>query len=115
MRITVVGGGYVGLVTGACFAKIGHTVNIVEIDAGKAAAINAGRAPIHERGLDALLERHAGKRLFAGTDYDPVSGADLSFVCVGTPTGAPISRWSSPQAGRSGRRFAMGSAPTPSW
>jgi UDP-N-acetyl-D-mannosaminuronate dehydrogenase len=69
MRITVVGG-YVGLVTGACFAELGHTVNIVEIDAGKAAAINAGRAP--------------------------------------------TSRWS-PQAGRSGRRFAMGSAPTPSW
>ncbi len=88
MRITVVGGGYVGLVTGACFAELGHTVNIVEIDAGKAAAINAGRAPIHERGLDALLERHAGKRLFAGTDYDPVSGADLSFVCVGTPPAA---------------------------
>ena len=115
MRITVVGGGYVGLVTGACFAELGHTVNIVEIDEGKAAAINARRAPIHERGLDALLERHAGKRLFAGTDYDPVSGADLSFVCVGTPTGAPISRWSPRRAGRSGRPFAAGTARTPSW
>lgn len=88
MRITVVGGGYVGLVTGACFAELGHTVDIVEIDAGKAAAINAGRAPIHERGLDALLERHAGKRLRAGTDYGPVAEADLSFVCVGTPPAA---------------------------
>jgi UDPglucose 6-dehydrogenase len=88
MRITVVGGGYVGLVTGACFAELGHTVDIVEIDAGKAAAINAGRAPIHERGLDALLERHAGERLSAGTDYGPVSRADLSFVCVGTPPAA---------------------------
>ncbi|SCL74653.1 GDP-mannose 6-dehydrogenase [Methanoculleus chikugoensis] len=88
MRITVVGGGYVGLVTGACFAELGHTVDIVEIDAGKAAAINAGRAPIHERGLDALLERHAGKRLRAGTDYDPVAAADLSFICVGTPPAA---------------------------
>ncbi|WP_250986465.1 hypothetical protein [Methanoculleus oceani] len=88
MRITVVGGGYVGLVTGACFAELGHTVEIVEIDAGKAAAINAGRAPIHERGLDALLEKHAGKRLGAGTDYDPVAAADLSFICVGTPPAA---------------------------
>ncbi|MDN5340801.1 MAG: UDPglucose 6-dehydrogenase [Euryarchaeota archaeon] len=88
MRITVVGGGYVGLVTGACFAELGHTVNIVEIDAEKAAAINAGRAPIHERGLDALLERHAGKRLRAGTDYGPVADADISFVCVGTPPAA---------------------------
>ena len=88
MRITVVGGGYVGLVTGACFAELGHTVNIVEIDVEKAAAINAGRAPIHERGLDALLERHAGKRLRAGTDYGPVADADISFVCVGTPPAA---------------------------
>jgi UDPglucose 6-dehydrogenase len=88
MRITVVGGGYVGLVTGACFAGLGHTVDIVEIDARKAAAINAGRAPIHERGLDALLERHAGTRLRAGTDYGPVAEADLSFVCVGTPPAA---------------------------
>ncbi len=85
MRITVVGGGYVGLVTGACFAELGHTVDIVEIDAGKAATINAGRAPIHERGLDALLAKHAGVRLSAGTDYDPVARADLSFICVGTP------------------------------
>jgi len=88
MRIAVVGGGYVGLVTGACFAELGHTVDIVEIDAGKAAAINAGRAPIHERGLDALLERHAGDRLSAGTGYDPVAAADLSFICVGTPPAA---------------------------
>lgn len=88
MRITVVGGGYVGLVTGACFAELGHTVNIVEIDAEKAAAINAGRAPIHEQGLDALLEQHAGKRLRAGTDYGPVADADISFVCVGTPPAA---------------------------
>ncbi len=73
MRITVVGGGYVGLVTGACFAELGHTVDIVEIDAGKAAAINAGRAPIHERGLDAVLEQHAGERLRAGTDYGLVA------------------------------------------
>ncbi|MGE4375177.1 MAG: hypothetical protein AB7D01_05655 [Methanoculleus sp.] len=50
--------------------------------------MNARRAPIHERGLDALLERHAGKRLFAGTDYGPVAEADLSFVCVGTPPAA---------------------------
>jgi UDPglucose 6-dehydrogenase len=45
MRIAIVGGGYVGLVTGACFAKIGHTVNIIEIDARKAGMINAGRVP----------------------------------------------------------------------
>jgi len=88
MRITIVGGGYVGLVTGACFAELGHTVDIVEIDAEKAATINAGRALIHERGLDALLEQHAGKRLRAGTDYSPVAEADLSFICVGTPPAA---------------------------
>lgn len=88
MRIAIVGGGYVGLVTGACFAKIGHTVNIIEIDAKKAATINAGRAPIYEQGLDALLERHVGERLNAGIDYAPVADADLSFICVGTPPAA---------------------------
>jgi len=85
-----VGGGYVGLVTGACFAELGHSVDIVEIDGRKAAAIDAGHAPIHERGLDALLERHAGARLSAGTDYDPVAAADLSFICVGTPPGLKV-------------------------
>jgi len=87
-RISIVGGGYVGLVTGACFVELGHSVDIVEIDGRKAAAIDAGRAPIHERGLDALLERHAGARLSAGTDYDRVAEADLSFVRVGTPPAA---------------------------
>jgi len=88
MRIAIIGGGYVGLVTGACFAKFGHIINIVEIDAKKAATINAGESPIHEQGLDALLERHAGERLSAGTDYSPVAEADLSFICVGTPPAA---------------------------
>ncbi|MDD5420253.1 MAG: nucleotide sugar dehydrogenase, partial [Methanomicrobiaceae archaeon] len=85
-QISVIGGGYVGLVTAACFAELGHPVSVIEIDPGKAEAINAARPPIHEEGLAELLERHAGRRLSAGTTYDPLPASDLSFICVGTPS-----------------------------
>jgi len=88
MRITIVGGGYVGLVTGACFAELGHTVSIVEINAEKVRIINSGRSPICEHGLDALLEKYSGNQLSAGTDYNQVAESDLSFICVGTPLAA---------------------------
>jgi len=85
MKIAVIGGGYVGLVTAACFAHLGHEVSVVEVDAGKVRAINAGEPPIYEEGLEELLTVHAGKTLAAGTGYGPVADADLSFICVGTP------------------------------
>lgn len=85
MKITVVGGGYVGLVTGACFADDGHDVSIIEVDPEKVALINACRAPIFEPGLETILTRTIAKNLKAGLSYDPVTHSDLTFICVGTP------------------------------
>jgi len=87
MRISVIGGGYVGLISSVCFAELGHLVNIIEIDKNKAEAINASKPPIFEKGLDGLLLAHAGRNLFACTDYHDVPCSDLSFICVGTPQG----------------------------
>ena len=68
MDISVVGTGYVGLVSGVCLAEKGHGVVCVDIDADKVTRINAGDSPIYEEGLDELLERNVGKRLSATTD-----------------------------------------------
>ena len=63
MRIAVIGSGYVGLVSAACFAEIGHTVISVDNDAAKIAMLMRGEVPIHERHLPELLRRHQGGRL----------------------------------------------------
>lgn len=86
MKISIIGTGYVGIVTGACFAEKGHQVTCVDIDQSKVDLINKGTAPIYERGLDDLLKRHAGDRLRATTDLaDAVQQTDLSMIAVGTP------------------------------
>jgi UDPglucose 6-dehydrogenase len=85
MKISVVGGGYVGLVTGSCFAKLGHDVTIVDVDSVKVQAINNGQPPIYEKGLGDLLNEYAGQNLRASTGYDSVAYADIVFICVGTP------------------------------
>jgi UDPglucose 6-dehydrogenase len=85
MKITIVGGGYVGLVTGACFADTGHHVTIIDIDPARVAMINEKRPPIFEAGLETLLLRTVGKNLRASLSYDSVSASDLTFICVGTP------------------------------
>jgi UDPglucose 6-dehydrogenase len=85
MKISVVGGGYVGLVTGTCFAKLGHEVTIIEIDPEKVRAINNGKPPIFENGLENLLKQNAGKRIHASTGYESVADADIVFIAVGTP------------------------------
>lgn len=85
MKISVIGGGYVGLVTGTCFAGFGHQVTIIEIDPEKIRAINEGRPPIYEEGLENLLKKNAGKRVRAESGYASVAGADIVFICVGTP------------------------------
>ena len=85
MKISVVGAGYVGLVTGACFAELGHTVTIINRGSEKVHAINAKKPPIYEEGLEDLLVRHVGTHLCASTSYDSVPISDLTFICVGTP------------------------------
>ncbi len=86
MRISIIGTGYVGLVSGACFAQIGHDVECVDIDPSKVERINRGEAPIHENGLDAMLQRLVGKKLRATTDLRAaVLNSDITFIAVGTP------------------------------
>lgn len=86
MRISIVGTGYVGLVTGACFAEKGHEVVCVDVDPARVAALERGEAPIFEAGLPELLARHVGKRLSATTDLAAaVRGTELTLIAVGTP------------------------------
>jgi UDPglucose 6-dehydrogenase len=86
IRISIIGTGYVGLVTGVCLADKGHDVTCVDIDRAKVGRINRGEAPIHEAGLDELLRKHAGKTLRATTDLTAaVRDSAISFIAVGTP------------------------------
>ena len=88
MRITVIGSGYVGLVSGACFADFGHEVICVDKDEGKIAALKAGRMPIYEPGLDTLVASNvaAGRLTFTTDLASSVAGADAIFIAVGTPS-----------------------------
>jgi len=88
MRITMIGSGYVGLVSGACFSDFGHDVICVDKDASKIAALEAGKMPIFEPGLDKLVETNvAAGRLSFTTDLKAaVAGADAVFIAVGTPS-----------------------------
>jgi UDPglucose 6-dehydrogenase/GDP-mannose 6-dehydrogenase len=86
MRVSVVGTGYVGLVSGVCLAEKGHTVICVDNDADKVARIARGEVPIHEPGLDALMARQIGRRLQATTDLrGAVEDSELTLIAVGTP------------------------------
>lgn len=85
LNISVIGGGYVGLVTASCFAYLGHTVRIVEIDAKKADLINQGVPPIYEEKLEDILKQTAGKNLSAQSIYSGIEDADIIIICVGTP------------------------------
>ena len=86
MRIVVVGSGYVGLVSAACFAEIGHNVVSIDNDPEKIAALQRGEVPIHEQYLPALLQRNQGKRLQFSTNLsESVRQADAIFITVGTP------------------------------
>ncbi|MEH2505565.1 MULTISPECIES: UDP-glucose dehydrogenase family protein [unclassified Bradyrhizobium] len=88
MRIAMIGTGYVGLVSGACFADFGHQVTCVDKDAGKIEALRRGEIPIFEPGLDALVASNVrAKRLDFTTDLSaPVAEADAVFIAVGTPS-----------------------------
>src|SRR3982750_234231 len=88
MRIAMIGTGYVGLVSGACFADIGHEVVCVDKDAEKIAALHRGEIPIFEPGLDALVAANVkANRLDFTTDLKaPVAEADAVFIAVGTPS-----------------------------
>ncbi len=87
MKLTVVGAGYVGLVTGACFAEMGNDVLCIDLDETKIAMLNRGQVPIHEPGLQAMVERNvAAERLHFTTDLkEGVRFGTIQFIAVGTP------------------------------
>ncbi|UVO49027.1 UDP-glucose/GDP-mannose dehydrogenase family protein [Sphingomonas sp. SUN019] len=88
MRIVMIGSGYVGLVSGACFADFGHDVVCVDKDEAKIAKLNAGGIPIFEPGLDRLVAKNvaAGRLSFTTDLAGPVAAAEVVFIGVGTPT-----------------------------
>jgi len=88
MRITMIGTGYVGLVSGVCFSDFGHDVICVDKDPRKIEMLNAGQVPIYEPGLDALMARNveAGRLSFTTDLASAVDGAEAVFIAVGTPT-----------------------------
>ena len=87
MKISIVGSGYVGLVTGACLADLGFRVVLVDVVADKVEKINRGIAPVYEEGLDRMLKKNVGNgRLHATTHLEKaVLGTAVTFICVGTP------------------------------
>jgi UDPglucose 6-dehydrogenase len=88
MKICVIGTGYVGLVTGVCFADLGNTVHCVDTDVHKIKKLNYGSVPIFEPGLEEMVKKcYKDKRLIFTTDLKKsVSYSDIIFVCVGTPS-----------------------------
>jgi UDPglucose 6-dehydrogenase len=89
MRIAVIGSGYVGLVSAACFAEIGHEVISVDNDSAKIAALERAEVPIHEQFLPELLSRHRGGLLrFSTSIKESVGQSDAVFITVGTPQSA---------------------------
>src|SRR5450631_2729480 len=83
-KIGIFGAGWVGLVTGACFADLGHQVVVRDVVAEKIEALRRGEVPFHERDVPELLERNRERIAFT-LDPNDVSGCELLFVCVDTP------------------------------
>ena len=89
MNITVIGTGYVGLVTGTCFAESGHTVTCLDIDPKKIETLEAGGIPIYEPGLEELVRRNVreGRLRFTTSYPEGMKAAEVVFIAVGTPPG----------------------------
>jgi UDPglucose 6-dehydrogenase len=89
MKIIVVGTGYVGLVTGTCFAEVGIDVICVDIDTKKIENLKKGILPIFEPGLETLVQKNVskGRLQFSTSLEDSIAGADVAFIAVGTPPG----------------------------
>jgi UDPglucose 6-dehydrogenase len=90
VKIAMIGTGYVGLVTGTCFAESGNDVTCLDVDAAKVSLLRGGGVPIYEPGLEELVRRNsaAGRLKFTTSVAEAVSGAKCIFICVGTPQDA---------------------------
>ena len=93
MKLTIIGTGYVGLVTGACFAEVGHQVVCVDNDAAKVKVLQGGGIPIYEPGLEELVKRNAaaGRLVFTASTAEGVEKSDVIFIAVPTPP-QPVGR-----------------------
>jgi UDPglucose 6-dehydrogenase/GDP-mannose 6-dehydrogenase len=102
MRVSVIGAGYVGLVSGVCLAELGHQVACVDVDASRVAKIRSGVPPMFEEGLEELLKRNLGRQFTATQDLrQAVRGSDVTLIAVGTPfDGARIDLTSVREAAR---------------
>ena len=87
MRVAIIGAGYVGLTTAVALAHLGHEVRCLEADEAKVAALRAGRAPIYEPGLEALLATLGPRMTFTLDAAEALRDAEVVFIAVGTPTG----------------------------
>src|SRR5262245_2657156 len=88
MKLTVVGSGYVGLVTGACFSEMGNLVTCIDNDARKIESLRAGRVPFHEPGLEELVtSNHKAGRLRFVQSLAEALDSEIFFIAVGTPSG----------------------------
>jgi UDPglucose 6-dehydrogenase len=87
-KISVVGVGYVGLVTAACFSDLGNTVTALDVDEARIAGLKQGRLPIYEPGLEELVTRNvaAGRLLFTTSSEEALKDCEYIFICVGTPS-----------------------------
>src|SRR5246127_4888394 len=87
MDISIIGSGYVGLVTGACFADVGHNVICIDNDEGKIKTLKEGRIPIYEPGLEEIVHRNvsAHRLRFSGSIRDGVDNSQIVFIAVPTP------------------------------
>jgi len=86
MRVSIIGSGYVGIVTGMGFAELGNDVIFVDVDESKVNLINSAEPPIYEKGLKELMQKNKG-RFFATSDYEKVvNNSEITFICVGTPS-----------------------------
>ena len=87
MRLTVIGCGYVGLVTGACLAAAGHEVFCTDVDDNRIAQLNAGKVPIYEEHLDEVLKRAVAEKKITYTTNagEAIRAGEVIFICVGTP------------------------------
>lgn len=88
-KICVVGTGYVGLVTGTCFADLGNQVTCMDVDENRISKVNEGVMPIYEPGLEQLVAQnvHAGRLAFTTDSVEALKGAEFAFIAVGTPSG----------------------------
>src|SRR3569623_3380430 len=88
MKNAMIGAGYVGLVTGACFADFGHDVTSIDSDPNRVATLNRGEIPIYEPGLEAMIKKGetAGRLRFTGNLAEGIAGAAAIFIAVGTPS-----------------------------